>query len=65
MKSCTEKGKKQYKQLQERLVRVKDEYESQLNELKVVCDRRVSALNEEFTKREQVSYVSQTLYNLD
>ena len=58
MKSCIEKSEKQYKQLQERLVRVKEDYESKLNELKLVCDHRVSTLNEEFTKREQVSYAS-------
>ena len=61
MKSCIEKGEKRYKQLQGRLVRVKEEYESQLNEVKLVYDHRVSALDKEFTKREQVSYMSALL----
>ena len=55
MKGCIEHGKKLYRELEEQLKATKKSYESQITELKVVCDHKIAVLDKSFATKEQVN----------
>lgn len=58
MRDCIDHGDRKYKQLEESLKKAKEDYELQVNELKLFYDHRIALLDEKFTKRELVSEIN-------
>lgn len=52
LRDCIDHGDRKYKQLEESLKKAKEDYELQVNELKLFYDHRIALLDEKFTKRE-------------
>ena len=55
MRGCLEHSEKQCKKLLEQLSVVKKGYDSQIAEMKLVCDQRITVLDRMLANKEQVS----------
>ena len=55
MRMCLEHSKTQCKELVEQLRVTKKSYDSQIAEVKLVCDQRIATLDKRLAEKEQVS----------
>lgn len=57
MRMSLEHSETQYKELVEQLTATKKSYDSQIAEVKLVCDQRIATLDRRLAEKEQVSVV--------
>ena len=58
MRMSLEHGETQCKELVEQLTVTKKSYDSQIAEVKLVCDQRIATLDRRLAEKEQVSMVN-------
>lgn len=51
-------SEKRCKQLEEQLRKTKENHESQISELKLLCDHRIAVLDKRFAEKEQVPSIT-------